>query len=284
MQVGLIPASGGGVPATPDFVRAVARRAEEGGFDSLWLGEHVVLPVHQRVAYPGSREGLQAPSSEPLPDPLDWLAYAAACTDRLLLGTAILLAPLHQPLVLAKRVATLDALSGGRLRLGVGIGWNEQEYDAVGVPFAGRGARLEEVIAAMRALWRDDEASFEGEHVRFEPVFSSPKPTNRAVPVVIGGKTPTAARRAGRIGDGFIPFERDLDQLATLLDVMRTAATEAGRDPDSIEVSCLGSVRRDRVARLAELGVTRMLVFMPGRDPATIDDLAARCQEALTGV
>jgi len=280
MKVGLVPAFAGGVVASGTDAGAFVRAVETNGFESLWVGEHIVLPVHQRVAYPGAREGLSAPSDAPLPDPLEWLAFVAGRSDTLLLGTAILLATLHHPLTLAKRVATLDQLSGGRVRLGVGIGWNEQEYEAVSVPFAHRGARLEEYLAALRVLWREDQAEFAGTFVRFEPVYSSPKPVGGSVPILIGGNSEAAARRAGRIGDGYFPFERDQDRLTSLVTVMRRAATDAGRDPDTIEITSLGSTRPDSVTRLVQLGVQRMIVFLPGSDVAAVDAIGDRCRSA----
>lgn len=278
MKVGLIPAFDGGIISTGAEVAKLAAATERNGFDSLWVGEHVVLPAIPRTSYPGESGGLPAPSSAPLPDPLDWLAYAAAKTETLLLGTAVLLVPLHRPLVLAKRIATVDRLSGGRLRLGVGVGWNEQEYEAVGVPFARRGARLEDYISAMRVAWREEVPSYCGEFVSYEPVHISPKPHRPAVPILIGGNSELAARRAGRIGDGYFPFERDHARLAELLTIMRRSALDAGRDPTSIEVTSLGSVRAESVARLSELGVARMVVFLTSTQLSAIDDLGKRCR------
>jgi len=281
MKIGLIPAFGGGISTTPEFVTGVARAAERNGFDSLWVGEHVVLPVHQYTEYPGSQGGLAAPSSAPLPDPLEWLSYAAGKTDTLLLGTAILLVTLHHPLTLAKRLATLDSLSAGRVRIGVGIGWNPQEYGALGVPFEARGSRLEEYIAAMRTLWHESERGFEGKFVSFEPVYSSPKPHGPSIPVLIGGDSDAAARRAGRIGDGYFPFERNRERLGELLTIMRTAAEKADRDPSAIEVTVKGSTRPEAVEQFEALGVTRMTVFMSGPDVDSIDELGARCRAAI---
>ncbi|MGE0878250.1 MAG: LLM class F420-dependent oxidoreductase [Acidimicrobiia bacterium] len=281
MKVGLIPAFGGGIQGDGAYVAAVAREAENAGFDSLWVGEHVVLPVHARQAYPGSREGLQAPSTEPLPDPLDWLAFAAGCTSTLLLGTAVLLAPLHHPLILAKRIATLDRLSGGRVLLGVGIGWNEQEYEQVGVEFRTRGKRMDDTIGALRELWTDDQAEYHGEFVDFEPVYSAPKPVQNPLPVLIGGDSDAAAKRAGRLGNGFLPFERDYDRLARAIEIARTAASDAGRDPDELEITCLGSVSRARVEKLAALGVHRILLFLSAREPESIAVLGERARVAV---
>lgn len=261
LRVGLIPAMGGGVNATGSYVADFVRTAEGHGFDSVWLGEHPALPVHQNQAYPGSREGLRGPSLEPLPDPIEWLSFAAAHSTTLLLGTAILLLPLHNPVVLAKRIATLDQLSGGRFKLGVGIGWNRQEYEACGVDWARRGVRTDEYIGALRSLWQNDEASFRASTVQFEPVYSSPKPVNGTVPILVGSQSIPGARRAGRLGDGFLPFDRDRDMLSTHITAMKHAAEDAGRDPETIEITALGGTSRDRIKTLIDLGVSRMLMF-----------------------
>jgi probable F420-dependent oxidoreductase len=283
VKIGLIPGTGGTFPCAPSDVRAIVHAAEEGGFDSLWLGEHVVLPAYPRQDYPGSKEGLPGPSAGQLPDPLDWLAFAAATSDTLLLGTAILILPLHNPLVMAKRLATIDQLSGGRLLLGIGVGWNEQEFESVGASFRARGRRCDEMIKAMRGLWADDISTFDGELVSYEPVYCSPKPTKGAVPIYVGGSVDAAAVRAGRLGDGFIPFERDFDRLSQLVVTMRRAAEDAGRDPASIPITALGSIRPDRIERLVDLGVERMLLFTPGFEPERIVEFGQQCQQAIKG-
>jgi probable F420-dependent oxidoreductase len=282
MRVGLIPALAGAVESSPDYIADYVRTAEASGFDSIWLGEHPALPVRPDTAYPGRDEGLEGPSSAPLPDPLDWLAFAAAHSEHLLLGTAVLILPLHQPVPLAKRVATLDQVSGGRVRLGVGVGWNRQEYEACNARWQGRGRRAEEMVEAMRVLWRDDEAEFSGEFVNFEPVYSSPKPVNGSVPIVVGASSTLGLERAGRLGDGFLPFERDIDQLSHNIGVVREAAQRAGRDPASIEITALGGTRPERIARLAQLGVARMLLF--GADIGALPSLGERLRELVHDV
>jgi probable F420-dependent oxidoreductase len=274
MKIGLIPAAGGAIHSSGGYVADYVGAAEAHGFDSVWLGEHPALPVASAQDYPGRKEGLPAPSALPLPDPLDWLAFAAARTTTLLLGTAILILPLHHPVVLAKRISTLDQLSDGRVRLGIGVGWNQQEFAACGAEWSGRGRRTDEMIGALRNLWRDEHASFEGELVRFEPVFSSPKPVNRSVPILVGANSAVGARRAGRLGDGFMPFEREHARLVELIDIMRHAAEEAGRDPYSVEITALGSTRPERIDAIRDLGVHRMLLFEA--DPAAIPRLADR--------
>ena len=173
-----------------------------------------------------------------MPDPLEWHAFAAARTEKINLGTAVVIASQHSAAILAKRVATLDALSGGRVRLGVGIGWQKEEYEAIGVPYRDRGRRLDETIEAMRVLWRDDVATYHGRHVRFENVHMDARPANgRSVPILIGGSSEHAARRAGRLGDGWYPYVISPDDFAKGVETIGRAAAEAGRDASRIELT-----------------------------------------------
>jgi probable F420-dependent oxidoreductase len=173
-----------------------------------------------------------------MPDPLEWLAFAAARTDRLRLGTSVLIASQHSAVILAKRVATLDALSGGRLTLGVGIGWQREEYEAIGVPYRDRGRRLDECIESMRMLWTEEFATYHGRHVDFQDIHLDTRPAQaEGVPIVIGGSTDFAARRAGRLGDGFYPYVISPADYADRVETLRAAAREAGRDPEKIELS-----------------------------------------------
>jgi len=177
----------------------------------------------------------------PVPDPLDLLAFLAARTERLVLATGILVLPLHHPVVLAKRLATIDVVSGGRVRLGVGVGWMREELESVGVDHATRGRRTDEAIAALRVLATADEATFDGEFFSFGPIVSRPRPVQPGgVPIHVGGHSPAAARRAGRLGDGFFPLGLDGPTLQDRLAQLRTAARAAERDPDDIELSLGG--------------------------------------------
>ena len=278
MKYGLIPAAGRGISASPAHIAEYVETAEALGFDSVWMGEHPALPANSDTPYPGGGTGLPEPSGVPLPDPLEWLAFAAARTTTLLIGTAVLILPLHHPVVMAKRIATLDQMSGGRLLLGVGVGWNRQEYVACGASWSDRGKRMDELIAAMRALWSEEVAGFDGPTVSFEPVYSSPKPARGLVPIHVGASAPVGARRAGRLGDGYLPFERDLDQLAFLIGEMKRAAEAAGRDPDTIEITSMGSTTPTKVQKMARLGVDRMLFFAD--DIASLPVLAQRARDA----
>ncbi len=250
----------------PDEAINLALAAEAGGFESIWTVDHVVVPAGYQSKYPYDPSG-RLPSGEAtvFPDPLIWLAYVAAVTSTLRLGTGILIVPQRNPLVLAKELATLDHLSGGRTILGAGIGWLEEEFDALGIPFAGRGRRTEEAIGAMRALWSQERASFEGSTASFTDCFLRPQPPGGTIPVHIGGHSEAAARRAGRIGDGFFPFGVSRDQLPPLIDIARQSAEEAGRDPTALEVTVQGNaVGSDdavaEVSALQKLGATRVLI------------------------
>ena len=265
MQFGIAFANSGPLAEGPTAA-ACMRAVEAAGFDSVWTVEHVLVPADYESTYPYARSG-KMPGGETvaIPDPLVWLAYVAAATETLLLGTGILILPQRNPGVVAKEIATLDRLSGGRLRLGIGVGWLEEEFDALGVPFAGRGARMDAYVAAMRALWSGEPTDLDDGYHVWNQAISLPTPTNGSVPIVIGGHSEVAARRAGRIGDGFFPGKGSPEQLAHLFTVMGQAATDAGRDPSTIEITA-GAPRLDgddplgAVAEMEALGVHRLVV------------------------
>jgi probable F420-dependent oxidoreductase len=260
-----------GRAVTPDGAEALGRIAEENGFESLWTVEHVVVPAGYESPYPYSPTGrMPGPEESPIPDPLIWLTWVAAATRTIRLATGILILPQRTPAVLAKEVATLDVLSGGRVTLGVGVGWLEEEFTALGVPFEHRGSRTDEYIEALRVLWNDPEPTYHGRFVDFERAKSYPKPVQPGgVPIAIGGHTAAAARRAGRLGDEFFPGVTGGDQLPALLEVMRAAAVDAGRDPDAIGVTAGGAMDVDGVKRMAEQGVSRVVVPNLGGGPET---------------
>jgi probable F420-dependent oxidoreductase len=243
----------------------VCRTAEAAGFESVWGGEHVILPSTIESRYPYTADGeIPATNDTPIPDPLIWLAFAAAAAPTLRLGTCILIVPQRNPLILAKELATLDQLSGGRVELGLGVGWLKEEFDALGVPWERRGARNDEYIEAMRALWSGPEVEFHGEFVDFPPVTCSPRPVQSSIPILVGGDSEAAVRRAGRLADGYFPGEGDADRLAALIARVRAAAEAEGRDPDSIEINAIfGMQMADPIAgveQMAGLGVGRVMV------------------------
>jgi probable F420-dependent oxidoreductase len=251
---------------------ALAQLAEKAGFESLWTVEHVVVPAGYESTYPYSSDG-RMPGGEdvPIPDPLTWLTWVGAATSRINLATGILIVPQRNPVVLAKQVATLDVLSGGRVILGVGVGWLKEEFEAIGVPFEDRGARLDDYVAAMRALWTQAEPTYHGRFALFDRAKSWPKPPREGgVPIVVGGHTEAAARRAGRLGDGFFPAQGSFEALPGLLDTMRKAAVDAGRDPDAIEVTAGGAFDVETAKRYRDLGVSRLVVPPLGFDVETL--------------
>jgi len=189
-----------GPAVTGEGAAELAIAAEQAGFDSLWTVEHVVVPSGYESPYPYSRTGKMAGGIEDfdLPDPLVWLSYVAAVTETLLLGTGIVILPQRNPVILAKEAASLDVLSGGRFVLGIGAGWLAEEFAALGVPFEDRGARTDDHIRALRALWSDGPSSYQGEFVSFDEVYSRPQPVQETIPIVVGGHSKRAARRAMR--------------------------------------------------------------------------------------
>jgi probable F420-dependent oxidoreductase len=261
----------------PDRLAAFAQHAEDRGFESLYVPEHVVL-------YPGATLGrAQIPPALPIADPLECLTFIAAATRRILLGTGVLLLPCHHPVVLAKRLATIDVLSKGRMRLlTVGLGSLPGEAQALGVDFASRGRRADEAIDVLRLLWAGDGdgVSFAGEFFTFTGLCSFPKPYGAAVlPIHVGGSSRAAARRAGRRGDGYFPGGAiGPPERAAQLELMRQAAAEAGRASGALEYTRWGAIDMspaDAQARAAS-GVTRLVVSSGTADPAQQrDELSA---------
>jgi probable F420-dependent oxidoreductase len=190
-----------------------------------------------------------------------WLSYVAAATTRIRLATGVLILPQRNPLILAKELASLDRLSGGRVELGIGMGWVREEAEALGTSFDDRGRRAGEYVAAMRTLWRESVASFRGEFVNFERVVSRPKPVQPGgVPIIVGGHTDGAARRAGRWGDGFFPLGVSAEKLASLRAVMRESACRHGRDPSAIGITCIGAADLQSAEFYARQDVERMVI------------------------
>jgi probable F420-dependent oxidoreductase len=263
MKWGLAFASSVGID--PASALDIARVAEEAGFESIWGGEHVVLPDDIASPYPYTADGkIPAEPDTVIPDPLIWLAYVAAAAPTLRLGTCILILPQRNPVVLAKELATLDRLSGGRVELGIGVGWMKEEFDAIGVPWERRGARNDEYVAAMRALWAGPHAEFHGEFVDFPKVTCSPRPTQARIPIIVGGDTPAAINRAARLADGYFPGEGQPERLSALIAQVRAAAEAAGRRGQDIQINAMFAQQLgDPVAgarQFAEIGVDRAMV------------------------
>lgn len=262
----------------PDHLENLARTAEEVGIESIWTVEHVVVPVDYRSKYPYSESGrMPGPESIPIPDPIIPLAFAAAVTKKLRLATGVVILPQRHPLYVAKEMATLDVLSGGRAILGVGIGWLQEEFDAVGIPFTERAPRTNEAIRAIRSLWQETPQAFNGRFYKWGPVESNPKPVQKpGVPIVVGGHAEGAARRAARYGDGFFPARGDRQTLTKLLAVLREECAKIQRKPEEIEItagaggtnptSSTVDLDLDTVRRYQDMGVTRLTIAPPGFD------------------
>jgi probable F420-dependent oxidoreductase len=263
--------------AHPECAAAMARACEEAGYESLWTAEHVVLPDPQAPPSP-------VPPETEILDPAVSLAFVAAHTKRIRLATGIVILPQRNPVVLAKEFASLDRLSGGRLILGVAAGYLEAEFAAIGADFHTRGARTDEFIDAIRALWADEEPRFEGPTVRFSGIQSRPLPTQRpGPPIVIGGLSDAALRRAQRRGDGWYGFALDPDATAGVLERLRKAGVGVERDAP-LEITITpppGAFDPDAIARYAELGVDRLVPIGLGAGPEDVAASVARYAEAM---
>jgi len=247
-----LPVSGGW--ATPDSIRHIARRAEELGYASLWTYQRVLNPVAEPLG----------PAHESVLDPVVPLALVAGVTERIRLGTATICAPFTAPALLAKTLASLDVVSGGRLTAGLGMGWMPQEYAAAGVPFERRGARMDEYLRCLEALWTQDPVEFAGDFYTVPRSHVAPKPVQRPhPPVLLGGAAAPALRRAGRLAQGWIAGSRhDLTNLGASIELVREGAREAGRDPDALQilVRLTRERTRDELAALRAQGVTEVFL------------------------
>ena len=270
----------------PERAVHLAQKAEAVGAESLWTVEHVVVPRAYESKYPYSADGKMGALEEaPIPDPLIWLAWAAGVTTRIKLATGILILPQRHPFYTAKQLATLDVLSGGRAILGVGIGWLEEEFRGLGIPWDARAERTEECIAALRSLWSDVPSAFAGKHYAWGAAESNPKPVQKpAVPIVIGGQVAATARRAARLGDGFFPARTD--NLPELMEALRRECAAIGRDPRAVEVTTgiVGRLpTRDDVEQLAALGVSRVLIALPDASRDGVERALDRVGNELIG-
>ena len=223
--------------ASPDAIRRVAQRAEQLGFDGVWVSDHIVIP--EAEADPFAR-GFGDPTGigSLIYEPLTVLAFAAGCTSRIRLGTTVIVVPYRNPLVTAKMLSTLDVLSGGRVTAGMAVGWMEKEFNALGVPFQDRGALTDEYIAAIRVLWTQEKPEFHGKHVRFENISFEPKPVQKPnIPIWIGGNSKSAIRRAVALGDGWNPTRARVEDIEMGVAYLKDLCGEQGRDPRSLTIA-----------------------------------------------
>jgi probable F420-dependent oxidoreductase len=276
MKLGLFSINMGAC-SVPDAMASTAAIAESAGFDSLWAGEHVVVPDPQVPPSP------MAPTDRAL-DPLLALAWAAAGTTTIRLATGIVILPQRNPVVLAKQVATLDVLSGGRFVLGVGVGYLEPEFRAIGANFDARGAVTDDHLEAMQHLWYDDHPEHHGRFSEFEGIDAYPRPVQRPIPIVIGGHTPSAYRRAITRGHGWYGFALTPEGAAASLAGLREGADRVERPADlgelEITVTPRGRLTAESAAAFADAGVHR-LVPMPG---PTTDDVSRTIEGAVAAI
>jgi probable F420-dependent oxidoreductase len=238
IKFGVQPVFHRDLTTNPAWIKPFVKMIEDAGANSIWAVEHPVIAENYEPLYSYSADG-KAPffPEVMMPDPLEWLSFVAACTDKITLATGILILPLHSPIIIAKRVATLDAISGGRLHLGVGLGWQKEEFSAVNVPYNERAARTDETIVAMRQLWTGKSTTFNGKHFQFTNLILDTLPAQKSVPILIGGSTEAAAKRAGKYGDGFYPYVISPEDFALRVEQIKAAAKEAGRNPADIELT-----------------------------------------------
>ncbi|WP_078311678.1 MULTISPECIES: LLM class F420-dependent oxidoreductase [unclassified Mycobacterium] len=283
MKIGVVAPVELGITAEPDKILEFARAAERLGFSEISVVEHAVVIGNTQSTYPYSPTGQShLPDDVDIPDPLELLSFIAGATTTLGLSTGVLVLPDHHPVVLAKRLATLDRLSRGRLRICLGVGWMREEIEACGGDFDRRGRATDEAIVVMRALWSTDgPAAYDGEFYRFKDAYSYPKPVQpQGVPLYIGGHSKAAARRAGRLGDGFQPLGLVGEDLSAAVAVMRAEAADRGRDPAEIDlVLGHGLHRVDQAAldQAQQIGAGRMLLSASRRATtleAVLDEMA----------
>ena len=245
----------------------VARRAEDLGFDSLWIPEHPVIPLERTTPFPGARDGVLPDHYNRWADPFIALTAVAMVTKRIKLGTGICLLPERDPLVTAKVIASLDLYSKGRVILGVGAGWLKEETEVLGTRFGVRWKRMRETVEAMRVLWSQSSASYEGELVRFPAVRCEPKPVQQpGPPILLGAHGPKALERVVRTYDGWFPLVHSPEAFQKDMITLRTLAKEAGRDPDALQVTIIvdprdGSLSLDELKRYRDAGAHRVVLF-----------------------
>ncbi len=259
-------------PQADDYIQ-VAQKAEELGYHSLWLGDHIVIPEKIEAAYPYSADGAAGfPRRAPFPDPFVLLGGLALATSRILLGTSVIVIPYRNPLAVAKAVTTVDLLSHGRFQFGVGVGWLKEEFDALGEDFARRAGQTREYLHVMKAAWQAEPASFSGEFLTFSDIHNVPLPVQKPhPPIIFGGESLPALKRVADLGDGWQPGTASLKVLSKSVPQLKALMTERGRDYADLSVSALSAAgpllrKPEVVPQLRELGVQELILFMTTAD------------------
>ena len=256
-----------GAKVSPENISTVARWAEELGYASVWGPDHVVLPKKVESFYPYDNNNWSYPSDVDILDPLLSLAWAAAVAPSVQIGTSVLIGPLRNPVLLAKQVSSLDFLSGGRVILGLGVGWMKEEFDFIGVSFRNRGKRTDEMVKLMRSFWTGDSVDFQGEFYQVAAAKMHPRPIRQSVPILWGGYSEAALSRVARLGDGWAPTKRTFEELAAGMGKIKEYCREYNRDPDSIRVIArpgpIYKINRETRARYEALGITHVVIDPP---------------------
>ncbi|HLF40596.1 MAG TPA: LLM class F420-dependent oxidoreductase [Acidimicrobiia bacterium] len=274
-----------------EYLKRVGAEAEARGIESVWVPEHVVLFDQYESPYPYSPDGkLPAPPEAGMVEPFTALTYLAAVTERLRLGTGISLLPQRQPVYTAKVVADLDWLSGGRVNLGVGVGWLREEYEVLGVPWEGRGARADDYLQILKTLWTDETSSFQGEVASLPECRMYPKPVQQPHPPIhVGGESDAALRRAARHGQGWYGFDRGPDEVQERLDTLEKFLAEEGRSRADFEVSICPYFRGlnpEMVEAFKARGVDRVITLFMALQPDDVTtglEALVPCVEAAQG-
>ena len=290
-----------GPEAGPQSLTMVAQHAEQLGFDSLWVLDRILWPVNPRAPYPIGDGSLPVKYKNVL-DPVETLTFAAAHTSRIALATGVLNLPWYNPVMLARRLSTLDVLSGGRLRVGFGIGWSPDEYEAAGANWEQRGKRTDEAIEVLKKIWTTDPVEFQGKYFRIAKSFIGPKPVQKPhPPIYMAAFTPAAMKRTALEANGWLPVGIPLSGMGPMFDQIKTMAKDAGRDASALElIVCAGvgmlpkPIEKDRpeftgsleqiaedIATTRKLGASEIAFyaqFSPGVDTA---EAAVACMESL---
>ncbi|PKB70583.1 MAG: hypothetical protein BZY87_10045 [SAR202 cluster bacterium Io17-Chloro-G6] len=249
-------------------IGAFAKKAEDLGFESLWMAEHPIIPVHTTSKYGGTPDGSIPESMSDMADPFIGLAIASATTNKIMLGTSICLVPEHNPLIQAKQIAALDFHSGGRFIFGIGTGWLREETEIMGGDFDHRWTQARESIEAMKQLWTKDEAEYHGRYYDFPPVKVFPKPVQKPhPPVFLGGDAKNVFKRVVSYGDGWMPVRATTESIKAGRASLDELADAAGRDPKSIQILVFGASSREEIKQMEDAGADMATVRLPSTAP-----------------